>query len=107
MKAAASVCVLVLLTPLLRQDRTDPPCTRGCDCALSAFAGGDDCLTRSVHPSGSDVGIDIFHLDGYEVVDHSRCDEGSFPDLDAHEDLGTTAICGGAFRTLFRELCWT
>ena len=51
-------------------------------------------MTRSVHPSGSDVGIDIYHLDGYEVVDHSRCDEGSFPDLDAHEDLGTTAICG-------------
>ena len=72
-------------------DRTDPPCERGCDCALALPFGGDDCASRTAHPAGADVGIDIYHLDSAPIVDPNRCDETTFPDLDTSV---MTGICG-------------
>jgi hypothetical protein len=61
-----------------------------------------------VHPSGDDVGIDIFHLDSAPIVDPNRCDETSFPDLDVGN---TNGICGECkvlvnhFSTVYQSSC--
>lgn len=72
-------------------DRTNPPCEQGCDCALAPAFGGNDCASRTAHPEGDDVGIDIYHLDSAEIVDPNRCDEETWPDLDTSH---TSGVCG-------------